>query len=77
MVLAQEQRYRSMEQDRELRNKLIHLRSIHLQQKKAERQILYIITYIGISKQANVHYRAEIVHRQNKLVSFSDGIKRC
>ena len=50
MVLAQEQTYGSMEQDRELRNKLIHLRSIHLQQKKAERQILYIITYIGISK---------------------------
>ena len=43
----------------------------------SQRQILYIITYIGISKQANVHYRAEIVHRQNKLVSFSDGIKRC
>ena len=36
VVLAQKQTYRSMEQNREPRNKLIHLQSINLQQRRQE-----------------------------------------
>lgn len=71
MVWAPEQTYGSMEQDRELRNKLIHLRSIHLQQRKAERQnTLYHHLYWNFKiKQANVHYKAETVHRYREQTS--------
>ena len=36
MVLAQKQKYRSMEQDRKARNKPTHLWSINLQQRRQD-----------------------------------------
>ena len=36
MVLAQNQTHRSTEQDKELRNRVMHLSSINLQQKREE-----------------------------------------
>ena len=47
MLTAQKQNYRSMEQDRKPRNKLEHLRSINLQQRKQEHTI---------QKRQSIHY---------------------
>ena len=65
MVLAQEQTYRSMEQDRECRNKLRHLRSIHLKPRKGRKPntLCYHLYWNLKIKQENVHYKAETVHR--------------
>ena len=57
MVLAQKQTYRSMEQNREPRNKPTHLWSINLQQRRQEYTVekRQVSSASGIGKAGQLH----------------------
>ena len=57
MVLVQKQKYRSMEQDRKLRNKLTHIWSINLRQRSKNIQWRKVSSMSGAEKTGQLHVK--------------------